>query len=111
MIAASFALVYILIVLVGCLNALTLYYLFKWLSGLNTKLIETDSAIATLFTRLNEQIADVMESSGIHEPPNPIQAMFAQIMQQSMMNKTTLNNRDEVGQFKVVENGTESKTN
>jgi hypothetical protein len=52
-----------------------------------------------------------MESSGIHEPPNPIQAMFAQIMQQSMMNKTTLNNRDEVGQFKVVENGTKSKIN
>ena len=87
------------------LNGLTLRYAFKWLSQLNQQIIQTDGAIATLFQRLNEQISEVIESSGFSEPPNPIQAIFAQIMQESMLKKTTLNNRNEVGQFKVVENG------
>ena len=99
----SLTLVYVLLIFLVGLNIVTLFYVFKWLSSLNGKLIESDSAIATPFQRLNDQIAGILESSQLSEPVNPIQAMFAQIMQDTMMKKTSLNNRDQLGQFVGIE--------
>lgn len=103
MVVESLTLVYVLLIFLVGLNSLTLFYVFKWLSSLNGKLIESDSAIATLFQRLNDQIAGILESSQLSEPVNPIQAIFAQIIQESMLKKTTLNNRDQLGQFVGIE--------
>lgn len=105
MIAVSTTLVLIFLIILVGLQILTIFYLFKWLSSLNVKIIETDAAIATLFTRLNEQISELVGSSGILEPPNPIQAIFAQFLGNAMEKNTSINNRNTLGQFVGEQNG------
>lgn len=109
MIAGPHTLVYLMLVVLVGLNGLTIFYIFKWLSSLNIKIHETDSAIATLFQRLNDQIVEVVESSGLSEPPNPIQAIFAQFMADAMNKNKGVNNRNALGHFVGAENGKEIK--
>ncbi len=103
MVAVSLGLVLIFTILSLSLNVL----LFIVVVGRTTTVIKQindfDGAVATLFTRLNDVLERFETGGGQMEPVNPIQMILAQYLGKQMEKNDTINNRNELGQFKTVE--------
>ena len=67
------------------------------------QIIDFDEAVATLYTKINEVVARFEGGGEFSEPPNPIQMILAQFLQKKMEDMPTINNRNELGQFKTIE--------
>lgn len=103
MVAVSLTSVLIFITLSIGLNVVTLIVLVGRSATLIQQITDFDAAVATLFTRLNAVLDRFDGSSEFSEPVNPIQMVLAQFLQNKMAENQTINNRNELGQFKTIE--------
>ena len=103
MVAVSLTSILILSLLSLCLNVLLFIVVVGRTNTVIQQIIDFDEAVATLYTRLNEVVDRFGGGSEFSEPPNPIQMILAQFLQKKMEEMPTINNRNELGQFKTIE--------
>ena len=103
MVAVSLTSIFILSFISVCLNGLLFIVVVGRTNTVIQQIIDFDEAVATLYTRLNEVVGKFEGGSEFSEPPNPIQMILAQFLQKKIEEMPTINNRNELGQFKTIE--------
>lgn len=103
MVAVSSTSIFIISIISLSLNVLLFIVVVGRTNTVIQQISNFDEAVATLFTRLNALLERFEGSPEFSEPVNPIQMVLAQFLQNKMEENKTINNRNELGQFKTVE--------
>jgi hypothetical protein len=103
MVAVSLTSIFIISFISLSLNFLLFVVVIGRTNTVIQQIIDFDEAVATLYTKINEVVARFEAGGEFSEPPNPIQMILAQFLQKKMEDMPTINNRNELGQFKTIE--------
>jgi len=103
MVAVSLTSIFIISFISLSLNFLLFVVVIGRTNTVIQQIIDFDEAVATLYTKINEVVSRFESGGEFSEPPNPIQMILAQFLQKKMEDMPTINNRNELGQFKTIE--------
>lgn len=103
MVAVSLTSIFIISFISLSLNFLLFVVVIGRTNTVIQQIIDFDEAVATLYTKINEVVARFEGAGEFSEPPNPIQMILAQFLQKKIEDMPTINNRNELGQFKTIE--------
>lgn len=96
-----------LILIIFCLflQIFTLLIIVGRTSTVIQQIVDFDSNIAEIFVRLDPLLERFSNSGGALEPVNPIQAVIGQFLASQLEKNQTINNRNDLGQFKSLTDG------